>query len=215
MQGARVLTAVTAAVGTAMVITAQASAAYAPHEKTYSTASGFTFTVGQRDLDVRSVAPLNGMPTNREVFLDSTSYGTVPVGGSGHLKTGYYVACQADIDAKLHLDPELDLNPAVTANAGLDTSLGPHAGVDLSVGPTVTGGIGVDVSIAPGKIADVVAGEKDLRGDGGTGTLLIQDFHLMVGGCGGPLTIRPYTLLSADSGPDGGSGAVYGDPITL
>ncbi|MET8422467.1 MspA family porin [Nocardia sp. NPDC004860] len=197
------------------MITAHVSAAYAPHEKTYSTTSGFAFTVGQRDLDARPIAPLNGMPTNREVFLDSTSYGTVPAGATGHLKTGYYVACQADIDAKLHIDPELDLNPTVTATAGLDTSLGPHAGVDLSVGPTVTGGVGVDISIAPGKIADVVAGEKDLPGNGGTGTLLIQDFHLMVGDCGGPLTIRPYTLISADSGPDGGSGAVYGDPITL
>ncbi|MTE11661.1 MspA family porin [Nocardia aurantiaca] len=214
MRGARALTAVMATAGYAL-ITTHASAAYAPHEKTYSTASGFEFTVGQRDVDARPVPALNGMPTNREVFLDNISYGKVPAGGTGHLKTGFYVGCQADIDAKLHLDPELDLNPAITAHAGLDTSLGPHAGVDLSVGPSVTGGIGVDISIAPGKIADVVAGEKDLPGDGGTGTLLIQDFHLMVGGCGGQLTIRPYTLVRADSGPDGGSGAVYGDPITL
>ncbi|MVU78851.1 hypothetical protein GPX89_16555 [Nocardia sp. ET3-3] len=214
MLGARVLTAVAAAVGYAM-ITAPAGAAYAPHEKTYSTSSGFEFTVGQKDVDAHPVAAMNGMPTNREVFLDTTSYGTVPKGGTGHLKAGYYVACQADIDAKLHLDPELDLNPTITADAGIDSSLGPHAGVDLSVGPTVTGGVGVDISIAPGKIADVVAGEKDLPGDGSTGTLLIQDFHLMVGDCGGQLTIRPYTQIRADSGGDSGSGAVYGDPITL
>ncbi|WP_157555916.1 MspA family porin [Nocardia acidivorans] len=42
-----------------------------------------------------------------------------------------------------------------------------------------------------------------------------KDFHLDVTGCGGQLTLRPYTVITAGSDGDGGSGAVYGDLITL
>ncbi|MEV6069700.1 MspA family porin [Nocardia sp. NPDC052001] len=186
----------------------------APHEKSYSTPNGFEFTVGNQDQDVRPVPPMNGMPTNREVFLDNTSYGKIAAGGKGHLKAGYYVACQVDVDAKLHIDPEFDPNPGVTAHAGVGLD-GPQAGVDMSMGPTVYGGIGLDIYLAPGKIADVLAGEKDLPGDGSLTYLMNKDFHLDVTGCGGQLTLRPYTIITANSDGDGGSGAVYGDLITL
>lgn len=212
MQRMRVLAAVVAVVG-CVVGAPTAAAAYAGHEKTYSTPTGFEFTVGYDDLAARPVAAMNGMPTNREVFLDNTSYGRAH-GGTGHLKAGYYVACAVDVDAKLKIDPELDFNAGVSTDVGVGL-LGPTAGVDLTFGPSVTGGVGIGISLAPGKIADVVAGEKDLPGDGATGYLMVEDFHLMVGGCGGPLTIRPYTLITADSPEAGGSGAVYGDPITL
>ncbi|WP_169813194.1 MspA family porin [Nocardia jejuensis] len=205
--------AVMAAVGYVLTA-AQAGAAAVPHERTYSTPTGFAFTVGSRDLNYRPVPSLNGMPTNREVFLDNTSYGQIPAGATGKLKTGYYVACQVDIDAKLNIDPELDPNPGATFHVGAD-EYGPHAGVDLSVGPTVYGGVGILATIAPGKIVDVVAGEQDLPGNGTLGYLVNQDFHLMVNGCGGPLTLRPYTLITAKADGDGGTGAVYGDPITL
>ncbi|AYF75115.1 hypothetical protein D7D52_15985 [Nocardia yunnanensis] len=214
MLGAHGVAALVAVAGYAL-IAQHATAASATHEKTYSTPNGFEFTVGLRDVDAQQVPAMNGMPTNREVFMSGTAYGRIADGATGKLKVGYYVACQTDIDAKLNIDPELDLNPSVTATAGIDTSSGPHAGVDLSVGPSVSGGVGIDIGIAPGKIADIDAGDKELPGDGSTGSLMIQDLHLMVSGCGGPLTIRPYTQIRADRGGDGGSGAVYGDLLTL
>ncbi|WP_194852879.1 MspA family porin [Nocardia sp. SYP-A9097] len=214
MQHIRVLAAAVAAAGYVLGAAGASATTYTPHEKTYSTPQGFEFTVGNQDQDVRAVPPMNGMPTNREVFLDNTSYGKVAAGGKGHVKAGYYVACQVDVDAKLHIDPELDPNPTVTAHAGVGLD-GPQAGVDLSLGPAIYGGVGLDIYLAPGKIADVTAGEKDLPGDGSLAYLMNNDFHLNVTGCGGQLTLRPYTIITANSDGDSGSGAVYGDLIVL
>ncbi|MEV5837353.1 MspA family porin [Nocardia sp. NPDC052112] len=50
----------------------------APHEKNYSGPGGFELAVGHMDEQFRAVLPLNGMPANREVFLDNTFYGTIP-----------------------------------------------------------------------------------------------------------------------------------------
>lgn len=86
------LTAATS-VGIALAGTPFAAAqGMAPHEKNYSGPGGFELTVGQMDEQFRPVPPLNGVPTNREVFLDNTFYGTIPANATGTMKAGYLVS---------------------------------------------------------------------------------------------------------------------------
>lgn len=190
-------------------VTQAGAAPMAPHEKTVQAPTGFTFTVGHTDQAFRPIAPLNGMPTNREVFLDDTFYGRVDAGGTGTLKAGYLVACAVDLTVGI------TLGAGVGFDAGFQVGLGGteptlHAGF----GPDLSAGAGIDLSIAPGEVQPFEVGVKELAA-GGTGYLVSRDFHVSVHQCGGPLTIRSYTILEVDSPEVSGREAVYGDPIFL
>lgn len=193
--------------------TAPSAAADASHEKSYSVPGGVEFTVGQRDVASRPMAPLNGMPTNREVLLDTDFYGLISGSDSGVLKTGYYIACAMDLDPKAKLETKLqgeaDLDLGVYIAPG---EVSPS--IDVSVSPNLSGAIGAELSMAPGKIVDVSVGEKKLT-PGVLGTVASRDFHIHVSGCGGPLSIRAYARVTAESPAVNASGAIYGDPIAL
>lgn len=140
---------------------APASAAAGAQEKNYSTPGGFEYTVGFTDLAARPTTTLNGMPTNREVFLDNTSYGRFTGPGSGKLETGYLVACAVDIDPKVKIEGKLGFD--ASADAGLSIGLDAlDPSIDLSVGPDLSGGIGFELSMAPGKIVKVAVTTKNL-----------------------------------------------------
>ncbi|PSR67284.1 hypothetical protein C8258_16905 [Nocardia sp. MDA0666] len=72
----------------------------------------------------------------------------------------------------------------------------------------------MNVSVTPGKITDVEVGQKHL-GAGETDYLVSRDFHLMVQGCGGPLTIRAYSRIEVSAAEVDGNGAVFADPTVL
>ncbi|MCP2289229.1 MspA family porin [Nocardia amikacinitolerans] len=206
-----------AAVAIAMVVLVglapQAAAVdLAPHEKTYSAPGGLEFTVGHSEHAARPVGPLNGMPTNRDVFLDNTFYGQVS-DGTGRLKTGYFVACAVDLKAKLDLGAEVGIDADASAHLGLSPeSLLP--GVDVSVGPYLSAGIGVDLSLTPGKVVDVPVGEKELL-PGSTGYVFSRDRRVHVEDCAGPLTVQAYAIITAETPEVTAEGAVFGDPFTM
>ncbi|MFE7796181.1 MspA family porin [Nocardia sp. NPDC057440] len=185
----------------------------APHEKTVTGPNGFAFTVGHTDEAFRPIAPLNGMPTNREVFLDDTFYGHVDAPGTGTLKAGYLLACAVDITATVTLGAGVGIDAGfhLGVNASGDSTT-PSASADL--GPSLHAGAGIDLSITPGKIEKFEVGTKVLPSDS-TGYLISRDFHLLVQNCGGPLTIRSYTIIEAQSPEADGRDAIYGDPIFL
>ncbi|MBB5914721.1 hypothetical protein BJY24_003588 [Nocardia transvalensis] len=192
--------------------TAHAADGLAPHENTYRAPDGFEFTVGHTGHAAHPVGSLNGMPANREVFLDNTSYARL-AGGTGTLKAGYFVACAVDIDVKFSANAGASLDAG--ANAGVSVSpdaVSPSAGI--TIGPSVSAGIGVNLSLGPGKITEVKVGEKALT-PGDTAYLVSRDFHVMVQGCGGPLTVRAYSIIEVSSPAVDGNGAVFGDPIVL
>lgn len=204
------------AIGAVLVagpLLAVAPAGAAAPEKTYSAPGGVEYTVGQRDIAARPVAALNGMPTNREVFLDLTGYGRVTGAGAGTIEAGYLVACAADVDLTVKLEGKLGFGG--DADATLDIGLGSlDPGIELSAGPEADAGIGAEFSMTPGNIVKIAVGTQALRPDV-TGYVQSRDFHLVVTRCAGPLTIRPYTSITA-TGPDvTGTGAVFADPITL
>ncbi|MEV0064172.1 MspA family porin [Nocardia sp. NPDC050718] len=196
-----------------LLVLVPATATVPTHEKTYDAPGGLEYTVGHGDIAARPVGALNGMPTNREAFLDITGYGRVTGPGTGTIEAGYLVACAADVDVEVTLKGKLgfDAGADATLDVGL-TSLDP--GIELGAGPNVSGGLGVELSVAPGKIVEIPVGEQTLRPDA-TGYVHSRDFHLVVTNCAGPLTVRPYTSITTHSLDVTGTGAVFADPITL
>ncbi|WP_433678205.1 MspA family porin [Nocardia sp. CA-119907] len=189
------------------------AAAATPHENTYRIDGGLVYSVGQSDLVTRSMPALNGMPTNRELLVDSTFYGKVEGSATGTLKTGYLVACVMDADPKAKADAEGKVEGSGNGSVSVEPDkVTPK--LDVKVGPSVSGGVGVEVSLTPGKIADVQSGSKDLH-DGAKGSLVNRDFYIQVSGCAGPLLLRPYAKIEVHSSDVDATGSVFGDPITL
>lgn len=205
------LAATAVGIGTALGTPAQADA-LAPHEKTTVAPGGLTVTVGHLNNADRPVPPLNGMPTSREVYLDNTSYGQV-TGGTGKIRTGYFVACAVDLDVKFNIAGKagIDVSASLGVSAGAEL-VTPSASVDIT--PDIGASIGFDLSIAPGKITDVKLGEKQLPGSA-TGYIVNNDYKLTVNGCGGPLTVQAYTIIEASSPATDAADWVVGDPIVL
>ncbi|WP_433195340.1 MspA family porin [Nocardia sp. CA-107356] len=185
----------------------------APHEKNYSGPAGFEMTVGHMDEQFRPVPPLNGMPTNREVFLDNTFYGTVPTNATGTMKVGYLVACAVDLDLTIGIQAGIGFDAGFSIGvSGSADSMSPN--FDASIGPKIYAGVRLDMSIAPGEIKPIEVGTKELV-PGGTGYLVSHDYHLLVKNCGGPLTIQSYITLTAVSPQVTAADAVTGDRIFL
>ncbi|MET7768594.1 MspA family porin [Nocardia sp. NPDC005366] len=186
---------------------------FAAHENHYATPTGFQFTVGHTDLVANPVAPQNGLPTTREVFLDNTSYGYVDAPGTGTLKTGYLVSCAVGIDLTFgtHVGAGFDAGVTLGVGASPDALV---PGLNADIGPAIHASMDLDLDITPGVIKQIEVGTKTLSG-GAKGYVMSRDFHLLAEGCGGPLTIRPYTRIEVDSPETSANGAVYGDVIVL
>lgn len=184
----------------------------AAHEKVLDSPGGLSTTVGQMNTAFRPVAPMNGMPTDREVYLDNTAYGSV-TGGTGKIRTGYFVACAVDLDVKFTItaDVGIDLDASAGVSVGI-LGVEPSASVDIR--PTIGASIGLDMGITAGKITEIKLGEKALLG-GGAGYIVNRDYHLTVSGCGGQLTIKSYTVIEATSASTDAADWVIGDPIIL
>ncbi|WP_194817455.1 MspA family porin [Nocardia sp. XZ_19_385] len=184
----------------------------APHEKTYAAPGGLEFTVGHSDHVANPVGSLNGMPTNREVFLDNTFYGKVST-GIGTLKAGYYVACAVDMKVDLDIGASIGFD----ADLQLGVSITPEElfpGANVSVGPYLDAGMGIDLSLTPGKVVDLPVGERELL-PGSTGYVFSRDRRVHVENCAGPLTIRAYAIVTVDSPEVTADGAVFGDPFVM
>ncbi|MEC3913184.1 MspA family porin [Nocardia sp. CDC160] len=191
---------------------AHADGGLAPHEKTTVAPNGMSVTVGHRDNAARPVAPLNGMPTSREVYLDNTSYGSVE-GGSGKIRTGYFVACAVDLDVSFDIKAKVGVD--VTADLGVSAGLEmvtPTASVAIE--PEIGAGISFDLGIKPGSITDIKLGEKEIPA-GGTGYIVNRDYRLTVNGCGGPLTVQAYTIIEGTSPGADAADWVIGDRFSL
>ncbi|NNH71975.1 hypothetical protein HLB23_19295 [Nocardia uniformis] len=184
----------------------------APHEKSTVAPNGMSVTVGHTDNWFHNVAPLNNMPTNREVYLTNTSYGTVE-GGTGKIRTGWFVGCAVDLDVSFSVDAHIGIDADVSVGVGVgSTGVTPYA--DAGITPSIGGGIGFDLSITPGNITDIQLGEKELP-SGGTGYIVNRDYRLKVEGCGGPLTVQAYTVIEASSPEADVADWVMGDPVIL
>ncbi|MFF0491231.1 MspA family porin [Nocardia sp. NPDC004068] len=190
-----------------------AAAPAAAAEKTYSV-PGLDYTVGNADQTAHAIPAVNGMPTNREVLADGTFYGRASAPATGKLHAGYFVACAAEVDATLALKVGLSGYSELSGNLYVSpSSVSPGLYWDVVDG-TLSGSAEIDASLKPGKITDVKVADKDLRDDT-TGTLYSRDFRIEVDNCVGPLTLRPYTSITADTPETSGTGMILGDSIQI
>lgn len=184
----------------------------APHEKTVIAPNGMTAVVGHRDNSAWSVTPINWMPTSRELYLNNTAYGSVQ-GGTGKIKTGFFVGCAIDLDVKFTMNASIGGSASATLGASLGSSgLTPSA--TLSIGPTVTGGMGISLTLDEGKYIEVKGGEKPLPA-AGTGYIVDRDIHATIDNCAGPVTVKAYTIIEATSPEADATEWVMGDPAVL
>lgn len=193
--------------------TAHASIIKAPHEKTYTAPGGLTFTVGHMNESADPVAPINFMPTDREVFLNDTAYARINGPAGGKLKTGFVVGCAVNVDLSVGLKAGANLD--LSAPIGISAS---PASVLPSLNVTLTPDIGLGANIAaditPGKIQAIEVDSKDI-GPGQTAYIDVHDFDIRVPNCAGPLTIRSYTTVAVTSPQVDTAASVSGDPIVL
>lgn len=192
---------------------AHASIVRAPHEKTYTAPGGLAFTVGHMNESADPVVPVNGMPTDRDVFLNETAYARVNGPAGGTLKTGFLIGCAVNVDVTVGLLASAGLEAGLTAgiNASPESVL---PSLNLSATPNITLGANLNVDIAPGKIKAIEVDSKEIA-PGQTAYIDIHDFDIQVPNCGGPLTIRSYTTVGVRSPQVDAGGSVSGDPIVL
>ncbi len=78
-----------------------------------------------------------------------------------------------------------------------------------------TGAIGgfVQTDLQPGVITTVAMGTMPVTA--GVGRLDMQDVHLKVDACGGPVTVRSYATFAVASAVQQTQLSVYGDPYVL
>ncbi|NNH72112.1 MspA family porin [Nocardia uniformis] len=171
--------------------------ALAPHEKVFPSPVG-TFTIGNRDEAINRIAPLNMMGTTREALVSNVAYARIDGGATGTMTVGYHIGCAVNLqNGVIGITP--NVYPEIPS---LET------GFRSYVAPVFTATMG------PGQVADVKLSEKQIV-PGDTAMVITRDFHVVVNGCTGPVTLRQYTNLLVKSPLVDDSGSVFGDPTWL
>ncbi|WP_328387274.1 MspA family porin [Nocardia sp. NBC_00416] len=133
----------------------------APHEKTFQSADGPTFVVGNTGETVNKVPPLNASGTVREVFLSGTAYSSVDAGSGGELQVGYHVGCAVELTGGSG-------GAGVTAESpGYTVGIEPGEVIDVPL---------VDKEIVPGVPGRVVYHDVHLVVNGCIGPAVIRQY---------------------------------------
>ncbi|MFI6776076.1 MspA family porin [Nocardia sp. NPDC050412] len=182
----------------------------APHEKTYASPNGVSFTVGHQNEEVNRVPSLNAIGTTREVFVTNWAYGEVNGPASGTMKTGYHIGCAVDLSGiKFGMSAKAGFEPGFQIDPGIPTPT-----LTAKLGPYIGGEATLSVDLKPGTVADVQLGEKKLV-NGIRAAAISRDFHLVLNGCIGPASIRAYNTVVVESPQVSDGGAVFGDPVSI
>lgn len=171
--------------------------ALAPHEKVFPSPIG-SFTIGNKGETINRIAPLNMMGTTREALVSNVAYARIDGGATGTMTVGYHVGCAVNLQNGVL---------GVTSNVYPEIP-DPQTGFRSYAAPVVTATLG------PGQVAEVKLSEKQIV-PGDTALVITRDFHVVVNGCTGPVTLRQYTNLQVKSPLVDDSGSVFGDPTWL
>ncbi len=171
-----------------------------------TTDDGWTVTASKARERVRSVPPLNQSPWSREGFLSLKASGRISGTGSspvsaGTVTGGFQVGCNTD----------------VTSGATVGIAGGPNATLNISYPPALGVGANLQPSISstlkPGTITDVALGTKRLTA--ASGSITVDDVHIRVDGCLGPVTLRAYVTVAVSTPLNDDTVNVYGLPHRL
>jgi hypothetical protein len=163
------------------------------------TADGWSLGLSMTQTAINAVPNMAATPFTGEGFVSARvevsidDEGRMPV-NSGSLVVGVQLGCQVKLDE------------------GLDLGIGNQLDV-VADDPflNITPSIGVD--LRPGYIRTVGLGAKHVKGR--TGIVSVQDAHVQIDGCGGPVSVRLFASarISTDTSDD--SVNVYGDIVHL
>lgn len=182
----------------------------APQSSRRDTVDGWKLSVSLAGESINSVPNLAGAPNSREAFV--TLSASADIGGSGanpitsaNFVAGYQVGCQVDVSQGLQIGGTGQLA------GSLGASLAAAPGV--SVGGTGSLGGYMQTNLQPGVITTLPMGNMPVVAH--VGHLDMQDVHIKVDACGGPVTIRSYATLAAASDVQQTQVSTYGDPYVL
>lgn len=201
------------AIGWALVTSATSWAApveMAPQSSQRTTIDGWHLSVALSSEVINAVPNLAGAQNSREAFMTLSAQANI--GGSGgnpvtaaNFVAGYQVGCQIDVSQGLQIGGTGQLAGSVGA------TISGQPGVQVG-GTGAIGGF-VQTDLQPGVITTVAMGTMPVTA--GLGRLDMQDVHLKVDACGGPVTVRSYATFAVASAVQQTQLSVYGDPYVL
>ncbi|SKF66365.1 MspA protein [Mycobacteroides abscessus subsp. bolletii] len=175
-----------------------------------TTFDGWNLTVALSGEVINAVPNLAGAQNSREAFMTLSAQANIVGSGSNPISSanfvaGYQVGCQIDVSQGLQIGGTAQLAGSVGAN--ISAQPGVQAG-----GSGAIGGF-VQTDLQPGVITTVTMGTMAVTA--GMGRLDMQDVHLKVDACGGPVTVRSYATFAVASAVQQTQLSVYGDPYVL
>lgn len=182
----------------------------APQSSQRTTIDGWNLSVALSGEVINAVPNLAGAQNSREAFMTLSAQANIRGGGSNpvtaaNFVAGYQVGCQIDVSQGLQIGGTGQLAGSVGAN------ISGQPGVQIG-GSGAIGGF-VQTDLQPGVITTVAMGTMPVTA--GMGRLDMQDVHLKVDACGGPVTVRSYATFAVASAVQQTQLSVYGDPYVL
>lgn len=181
--------------------------AMAPQQRDHTTIDGWNLTVSLANESINTVPNLAGAQNSREAFMTLGARAVIDGAGShpisaASFEAGYQVGCQVDVSQGLQLGGTGQLIGSV----GI-TGMSPQISGTSSVGGFM------QTNLQPGVITTLKMGAMPLVAH--SGYLDMQEVHVKVDACGGPVTVRSYATMAVGTDVQQSQVSVYGDPKVL
>jgi hypothetical protein len=180
----------------------------APHQRDRTSVDGWHLTTTVSGESIDPVPNLAGAQNSREGFVTLSAHADIAGDGgnpvtSATFEAGYQVGCQVDVSQGLQIGGTGQI--AGSAYAGLPSG--------VQIGGTGALGGYVQTDLQPGVITTLRMATMPVVAH--TAYLDMQDVHIKVDACGGPVTVRSYATLAIGTDIERTQLSVYGDPLVL
>lgn len=165
---------------------------------TNTTLDGWQMTLALTGLRINAVPNMAATPFTKEGFVSAKATvaidgdGSMPV-NAGSIVMGVQLGCQVSLNEGLDLGFDHDFNLDDEPDAGIS----PDIGIDLR----------------PGSIKTLGLGAKPLKGR--IGAISVQDAHIAIDGCGGPVAARVFAWAQMTTDTSDDSVSTYGELSNL
>ncbi|WP_307787180.1 MspA family porin [Mycolicibacterium mengxianglii] len=182
----------------------------APHSRDRTTADGWSLSVSLSGEAINVVPNLAGAQNSREAFVTLSAQANIDGASSNPITAasfvaGYQVGCQIDVSQGLQIGGTGLLAGSLSADVG--------AAPGVQLGGTDSLGGYLQTNLQPGVITSLPMGNMVLARN--LGRLDLQDVHLKVDACGGPVTVRSYATMAVATDVAQTQLSVYGDPFVV
>ncbi|WP_234881107.1 MspA family porin [Mycobacteroides salmoniphilum] len=181
------------------------------------TEDGWGIEVSTLDEEVNPVPNLAATAFSREAFVQFTGVGKINGQGSNPVTSasvtiGYQMGCQIDLSQGITLGGSVGAGVGGGVG-GIFGGPGPFGAGFGAVGAGAGINGGLQFTLRPGGIVAIPMDSMALRGS--EARLRVRNMHIKIDACGGPVTVRSFTLLSITTDFTHSSLATYGDPVQI